>query len=126
MLANSKLMAFASTKDPAKAKVFYGETLGLKLTSEDSFGIVFDSNGVMLRVSIVQDFTPQPFTVLGWQVTDIRADLRMLVAKGVAFERYGFVKQDEDGVWTTDDGAQVAWFKDPDGNLLSLTQFPNT
>jgi len=125
MLPNSKLMAFASTKDPAKAKAFYGETLGLKLTSDDSFGVVFDSNGVMLRVSIVKDFTPQPFTVLGWQVADIRAGLRELVAKGVTFERYGFVTQDEDGVWTTDDGAQVAWFKDPDGNLLSLTQFPS-
>ena len=124
MLPNTKLMAFASTKDPAKAKAFYGETLGLKLTSEDSFGIVFDSNGVMLRVSIVKDFTPHPFTVLGWQVADIRTSLRELVAKGVAFERYGFVKQDEEGIWTTDDGTQVAWFKDPDGNLLSLTQFP--
>lgn len=123
MLANTKLMAFASTKDPAKAKAFYSETLGLRLTSEDSFGVVFDSNGVMLRVSIVRDFNPQPFTVLGWQVADIRASLRELVAKGVGFERYAFVTQDEDGVWTTDDGTQVAWFKDPDGNLLSLTQF---
>lgn len=124
MQANTKIMAFASTKDPARAKIFYGETLGLKLTSEDAFGLVFDSNGVMLRVSIVKDFTPQPFTVLGWQVADIQASMRELVAKGVAFERYTFVTQDEDGIWTTDDGTQVAWFKDADGNLLSLTQFP--
>ena len=122
---NAKLMAFVSTRDPEKAKAFYFEILGLEFKSEDPFAIVFDSNDVMLRISIVKDLNPQPFTVLGWDVPDIRVRIRDLASKGVNFERYSFIPQDADGIWTTEDGTQVAWFKDPDGNLLSLTQFPN-
>ena len=124
MLGSSQLMAFASTKQPEKARAFYQEVLGLTLVSNEPMALVFDANGSMLRISIVKDLTPQPFTVLGWQVLDIRGMRRDLAAKGVSFENYGFPGQDGENIWTTADGTQVAWFKDTDGNLLSLTQFP--
>ena len=117
-------MAFVSTAQPEKARQFYSETLGLRLVASEPVALVFDSDGVMLRISIVKELTPQPFTVLGWDVDDIAASMRALAAKGVRFENYGFPGQDDAGIWTTPDGTQVAWFKDPDGNLLSLTQFP--
>lgn len=120
---NAKLMAFVSTSQPEKAKDFY-TNLGLKLVTQEPMALVFDAGGTMLRLSIVENFTPQPFTVLGWQVADMQADLRELSSKGVKFERYDFPGQDANGVWTAPDGTQVAWFKDPDGNLLSLTEFP--
>lgn len=119
-----KLMAFVSTAKPEAARDFYADTLGLKLQSEEPIALVFDSGGVMLRISIVKELNPQPFTVLGWDVPDIRTRLHELVSKGVKFEHYGFPTQDAEGVWLTPDGTQVAWFKDPDGNLLSLAQFP--
>jgi catechol 2,3-dioxygenase-like lactoylglutathione lyase family enzyme len=121
---SSKVMTFVSTAYPDKARTFYRDVLGLTLVSEEPIALVFDVAGVMLRVSVVKKLTPQPFTVLGWQVPDLRASLDELAAKGVAFEPFGFPGQDADGVWTTPDGTLVAWFKDPDGNLLSLTQFP--
>lgn len=124
MLGSSKLMAFAVTKEPDKARAFYTDVLGLTLVAHEPTELVFDANGSMLRVSIVKDFTPQPFTVLGWRVADIRSLRRELAAKGVTFENYGFPGQEAENIWTAPDGAQVAWFKDPDGNLLSLTQFP--
>jgi hypothetical protein len=77
----------------------------------------------MLRIARVREFQPQPFTVLGWQVKDIAASIRELARRGVRFERYGFFEQDELGIWRAPGGAQIAWFKDPDGNTLSLTQF---
>ncbi len=124
MLGSSKLMAFAVTKQTEKARAFYTDVLGLTLVAHEPAALVFDANGSTLRVSIVKDFPPQPFTVLGWRVADIRSMRRDLAAKGVSFEIYGFPGQDAEDIWTTPDGAQVAWFKDPDGNLLSLTQFP--
>lgn len=122
-LGSCSLMAFVSTRDAAKARAFYETTLGLRCLSEDPFAVVFDVAGTMLRVSKVEKLTPQPFTVLGWQVPDIHAAIRKLAKRGVKFERYGFFEQDELGVWCSPSGAQVAWFKDPDGNTLSLTQF---
>jgi catechol 2,3-dioxygenase-like lactoylglutathione lyase family enzyme len=121
---NAKLMSFVSTTNPDKARTFYRDVLGLTLITEEPLALVFDAAGVMLRVSVVKELTPQPFTVLGWQVPDIRTSLNELKAKGVIFEQYGFPGQDADGIWTTLDGTRVAWFKDPDSNLLSLTQFP--
>ena len=121
---NAKLMAFVSTSQAEKAKDFYINLLGLKLVTQEPMALVFDADGTMLRLSIVENFTPQPFTVLGWQVADMQAALRELAAKGVKFEQYDFPGQDADGVWRAADGTQVAWFKDPDGNLLSLTEFP--
>ena len=87
--------------DAARAKSFYAEKLGLKFVSEDSFAVVFDANGNMLRLTLVKEFTPQPFTILGWEVADIEATVKQLQAAGVTFERYGdFMKQDELGIWT--------------------------
>ena len=123
MLSNSNIVAFAPTRDAARAVAFYRDTLGLALVSQDNFATVFDANGIMLRVTPVPALTPHPFTQLGWDVTGIGAIARELVAKGVVFERYPGIVHDELGIWTAPSGAKVAWFKDPDGNLLSLTEF---
>ncbi len=123
MLSSAKIVAFAPTRDATQARAFYEGTLGLKLVSEDPFALVFDANGTMLRVQIVPSFTPQPFTVVGWDVDDISATLAALSSKGVMFQKYGMPGQDERGIWASPSGAKVAWFKDPDGNVLSLTQF---
>jgi catechol 2,3-dioxygenase-like lactoylglutathione lyase family enzyme len=119
---NGKLGAFVATAQPEHARAFYRDTLGLKLVAEDPFALVFDGGNTILRVQKVQSFTPQPFTVLGWNVSDIAKEVDALTAKGVVFERYSFLRQDARGVWTSPDGASVAWFKDPDGNTLSLAQ----
>jgi len=119
----SKVISFVATQNPAKALKFYAKTLGLKLISDDPFAIVFDVNGTMLRVQKVHELLPAGHTVLGWQVPDIHARIKDLTKKGVRFERYDGLGQDESGVWAAPSGAQVAWFKDPDGNTLSLTQF---
>ena len=121
MLSNNKLVAFAPTTNPAKAKMFYKDILGLTLLSEDHFALVFDANGTILRVTPVREFQPHPFTVLGWETTDIENSIRSLNAKGIACEKYGFFEQDDLGIWTAPGGTKVAWFKDPDGNTLSLS-----
>jgi catechol 2,3-dioxygenase-like lactoylglutathione lyase family enzyme len=116
-------MAFAATKDAARAKAFYQDVLKLKFVTDDSFALVFDANGTMLRVSRVRELNPAPYTVLGWNVRDIGSTISELTGRGVTFERYSGIPQDESGVCTFSDGTKVAWFKDPDGNILSLTQF---
>jgi catechol 2,3-dioxygenase-like lactoylglutathione lyase family enzyme len=121
-LGRFDVMAFAPTIDAARAVEFYRDTLGLPLISQDSFAAAFDAHGIMLRVSIVPSFTPQPFTVLGWKVPDIAAVVKELSAAGVKFERY-MDSQDELNIWTAPGGANVAWFKYPDGNILSVTEF---
>ena len=123
MLANCDVMAFAPTADQARAVEFYRDRLGLTLLSRDGIAAVFDANGIVLRVSSVPPpLQPQPFTILGWKVPDIAAKVRELESSGVRFERYSQVPQDELGIWTAPGGARIAWFKDPDGNILSLTQ----
>ena len=122
-MPESKLIGFVATQNPASALAFYKDTLGLTLISDDPFAIVFDVNGTMLRVQKVSQLKPVPHTVLGWDVPDIRDRVMELAAKGVRFERYGFLQQDDMGIWPAPSGAKVAWFKDPDGNVLSLTQF---
>jgi len=122
MLASSPIVAFVATSDPARAKAFYRDVLGLLLISEDEFALVFDANGTMLRVAIVVEVVVVPYTVLGWQVSDIVASVRGLAAKGVTFERYPWMEQDAAGIWSAPSGAKVAWFKDRDGNLLSMSQ----
>ena len=121
---NGKLGVFVPTSKPDEARTFYRDTLGLRLLSEDPFALVFDAGNTTLRVQKVESFTPHPFTALGWNVPDITTEILALFAKGVTFERYGFFQQDENGVWTAPDGTGVAWFKDPDGNTLSLAQSP--
>ncbi len=123
MLSTSNVVAFVASCRPDDAKSFYKETLGLRLLSDDAFAIVFDANGMMLRVQKVQEHAPLPYTALGWDVADIQASVAGLSGKGVRFERYEWLEQDESGVWSAPSGAQIAWFKDPDGNTLSLTQF---
>jgi catechol 2,3-dioxygenase-like lactoylglutathione lyase family enzyme len=122
MLASSPIVGFVATTDPARAKAFYRDVLGLLLISEDEYALVFDAHGTMLRVAIVGEIVLAPYTVLGWQVDGIDATVRGLTAKAVKFERYAWMEQDALGIWTAPSGAKVAWFKDPDGNLLSLSR----
>jgi len=116
------VVTFLLTKDPEAAIAFYRGTLGLSFQRDDGFALVFDLNGVMLRISKVNEFTPAPSTVLGWESHDIISDVTRLAAKGVVFERYPNMGQDEMGIATFPTGDKVAWFKDPDGNVLSLSQ----
>ena len=122
-LGDSDLIAFVPTKDMSRARPFYENTLGLKLEGSSPFACAFRANGVLLRVIAVEQLTPFPFTVLGWDVKDIATTVAGLTAGGVVFERFEGVEQDELGVWLSPGGARVAWFKDPDANTLSLTQF---
>jgi catechol 2,3-dioxygenase-like lactoylglutathione lyase family enzyme len=124
VLEVAKPMAFIVSRDRAKAKAFYAGVLGFALTGEDDFAAVFDMNGTMLRISTVREHTPPPHTVLGWEVQDIAATVHALGAAGVKFTVYDGFGQDPLGIWTAPgSGDQVAWFLDPDGNNLSLTQF---
>ena len=123
MLESSDVVAFAAATDLPRARAFYEQTLGLPVIEQNGFACVFDANGTMLRVTAVPEVMHASYTVLGWRVTDIEAAVRGLSAKGVVFNRYDIMDQDENGVWTTPGGDQVAWFTDPDGNTLSLTQF---
>jgi catechol 2,3-dioxygenase-like lactoylglutathione lyase family enzyme len=106
---------------PDKARQFYIDKLGLKLLSEDHFGLECESTGAHLRITFVEKLTTQPFTVLGWDTKDIVSTVKRLAEKGIKFEKYSFIEQDELGIWTAPGGTRVAWFKDPDGNLLSLS-----
>ena len=123
MVGSSPVIAFVATTDPRRAKAFYAGTLGLRLTGEDPFALVFDAAGTMLRVATVTALKPAGYTVLGWNVRDIDRAVRDLAEKGVAFQRYDGMPQDELGIWTSPGGARIAWFLDPDGNTLSLTEF---
>jgi catechol 2,3-dioxygenase-like lactoylglutathione lyase family enzyme len=121
MLGSQKLVTFLLTKDKTKARNFYADVLGLHFLRDDGFALVFDANGIVLRIVEMKEFTPQKGTTLGWDVSDLPATIRGLAARGVQFERFG-MPQDELGIWTAPGGDQVAWFKDPDGNLLSLSR----
>ena len=123
ILESSDIVAFVAATDLSRARVFYEQTLGLPVTGQNDFACVFDANGTMLRVTAVPEVALAGYTVLGWRVADIAAAVRDLTARGVVFKRYAGMDQDEDGVWTTPGGEKVAWFADPDGNTLSLTQF---
>ena len=118
-----KIVAFVATAKPAKARSFYRDTLGLRLVSEDEFALVFDAHGTMLRVTMVREVRTAEYTVLGWQVPDIVAAAKRLQEAGVRLQRYAGMGQDEQRIWTSPSGARIAWFKDPDGNTLSITQF---
>ena len=122
MIGTAKLTAFIASARPDRAKQFYSRTLGLRLVSEDQFAIVFDCAGVQLRIQKVDTFQPHAFTAIGWLVPSIRRAVSAFSKRGIAFERYGFLEQDDQGVWQAPSWAKVAWFKDPDGNLLSLTE----
>ncbi len=123
MLKANPIIAFVATTNPARAKKFYKETLGLRFVSEGEFALVFDVGGTMLRVTPVQELQPAGYTVLGWIVTDIAKEIRALKKRGVKFKRYDWMEQDELGIWVSPTKAKIAWFEDPDGNTLSLTEF---
>jgi catechol 2,3-dioxygenase-like lactoylglutathione lyase family enzyme len=122
-LAKRKLVAFAATTSAARARRFYRDTLGLKLVDDNQFALVFDANGTMLRVQLVEEVVSPPYTVLGWEVQDIEATVATLKKAGVKFQKYPGMDQDRAGIWTSPSGARIAWFKDPDGNTLSVTEF---
>ena len=121
-LGSRRIIAFVATVDPVRAKAFYAGVLGLRLVTEDQFALVFDAAGTTLRVNVVPALTPAPYTVLGWIVPDLRAAVRELAARAVVFQRFDGLVQDDDAIWAAPGGALVAWFRDPDGNTLSLTQ----
>lgn len=122
MIGKAKLLSLIGTARAEEAKVFYRDTLGLKFVVDDPFAIVFDMDGADLRVSKVPGFMPSAFAVLGFEVKDINAEIDAIVSRGVKMERYTFFQQDERGVWSGPDGTKVAWFKDPDGNIVSFVQ----
>jgi catechol 2,3-dioxygenase-like lactoylglutathione lyase family enzyme len=124
MLDTADLVAFVATTDIAAARAFYGEVLGLTLVEDTPFACVFDANGTTVRVTPVPEPQVAPYTVLGWEVTDMEASIRDLTGRGVVFEHFDGIQQDDSGIWTTPGGDQVAWFKDPDANLLSLSRHP--
>jgi catechol 2,3-dioxygenase-like lactoylglutathione lyase family enzyme len=122
MLGATNIVAFVPTRDADKARAFYEGVLGLRFIKDDGFALVLDANGIMIRVAKVPEFNPAQFTILGWQVSEIEKVVQALQKKGVHFEIFGFFKQDELGIWTAPTGDKVAWFKDPDGNILSVSQ----
>jgi len=124
VLTAAPIVAFAATTDLARSHAFYGGALGPRHVDTTAFANVYDAHGTSLRVTLVERVAAAPYTVLGWCVPDVRAAVEGLEARGVAFERFDGVAQDDAGVWTAPGGARIAWFRDPDGNVLSLTQPP--
>ena len=123
MLSTCDIVGFIPSTNPARARAFYVETLKLSFVSDDKFALVVRANGNDIRITHMDAFTPAPYTIAGWKVTDIEAAVKELSAAGIAFEKYPFV-QDPSGIWNAPGGARIAWFKDPDGNVLSLSQHP--
>jgi catechol 2,3-dioxygenase-like lactoylglutathione lyase family enzyme len=123
MLASSDVVAFIATTDLPRARLFYELKLGLAVVGQDDFACVLDANGTMLRLTAVPAVSRAGYTVLGWRVSDIDATVKDLTANGVRFNRYDGMNQGDNGVWITPGGEKIAWFSDPDGNTLSLTQF---
>jgi len=124
MLSTSKLVAFVPIRDSARSRPFYEGVLGLRFIDENPFALLMESNGVRVRLAKTPNYTPAGYTVLGWQVDDIQTMVTALMQKGVSFERFPGMDQDKLGIWAAPSGAKVAWFKDPDGNILSLAQHP--
>ena len=122
-LGGSNVVAFLATSDSHRARTFYESILGLRLAGDEPFALVFDANGVMIRIQKVETVVPAPYTALGWQVADVASTIQRLAANGVVLERYPWLEQNDLGVWRSPSGARIAWFKDPDGNVLALTQW---
>jgi catechol 2,3-dioxygenase-like lactoylglutathione lyase family enzyme len=122
MLNSAQIIAFVPIIDAKRSRPFYEEVLGLRFVSDDPFALVMNANGVMVRLAKVGKFTPAGFTVMGWEVSAIEEAVSELGKKGVRFEKFAGLPQDELGIWTTPGGDKVAWFKDPDGNILSVSQ----
>lgn len=116
-------ISFVATAEPEKARAFYGDVLGLELVENSPYALVFSDGGNTLRVQIVAELSPAKHTVHGWQVTEIEREIEELVPKGVEFLTFDQLGQNASGVWKSPDGHKIAWFKDPSGNILSLTEF---
>jgi catechol 2,3-dioxygenase-like lactoylglutathione lyase family enzyme len=121
-LGSRPVIACVATTDKARAREFYADRLGLRLISEDQYALLFDAHGTKLRISVVRELQPAPYAVLGWVVPDVRAAIAELTARSIPAVHFEGMGQDEHGIWTSPAGVKVAWFKDPDGNALSLTQ----
>jgi catechol 2,3-dioxygenase-like lactoylglutathione lyase family enzyme len=122
MLGSKNVVAFIPTRDAQRARSFYEGVLELRFVKDDGFAMVLDANGIMVRIAKASEFNPAPFTILGWQVSEIEKVAAVLQEKGVQFEIFSFLEQDKLGIWTAPGGDKVAWFKDPDGNMLSISQ----
>ena len=123
MLSSARSSIFLATTKASEAQDFYTNVLGLKFVEDNEFALVFHMAGAELRISKVPEFTPQPYTVLDWQVSDIKLGVAELKKKGISFVIYDFMEQDENGIWTVpNDATKIAWFKDPDNNVLSISQ----
>ncbi len=121
MLGSTDIVDFVPITDPDRARAFYEGVLGLRFVNEDGFALMLDANGIMVRAVKMKESAPVQYTVLGWQVKNIENVVRELRDRGVKFEIFGFFEQDELGIWTAPSGDKVAWFKDPDGNMLSVS-----
>lgn len=117
----TKILGFVPTSDPKRARAFYEGLLGFRFVVDDQFALVLDAHGTMIRLFKMKDFTPAPYTIVGWEVQEIESLISDLSKRGISFEKYPGMKQDNLGVWTAPNGDKVAWFKDPDGNILSLS-----
>jgi catechol 2,3-dioxygenase-like lactoylglutathione lyase family enzyme len=122
MLADSELEAMVATTQPDRARAFYGDVLGLIFVADTPYALIFQAGRTTVRIQKVPAFTPLPFTTFGWRVADIAATVAALAAKGVTCARFDGLAQDAAGIWQSPNGDRIAWFKDPDGNLLSLAQ----
>ena len=122
---STAVMGFIPTRDFQSARAFYVDRLGLQPISQDDFAFEVISNGTHIRITKVGEFTPFPFTLLGWRVQDIVFAVRERAAKGIVFERFPGLSQDKDGIWSAPGGARIAWFRDPEGNILSLSYHPD-
>ena len=122
MSAPGRLIGFVPITDAERATEFYRDTLGLEFVQDDGFALIFGSGENMVRLAKMPAVTPAPFTILGWEANSIEEDVQALTARGVLFTRFGFLQQDALGIWTAPNGDKVAWFTDPDGNVLSLSQ----
>ena len=122
MLSSSKMMGFLLTRDYEAARKFYEGQLGFRFVSQDQFALVVQAGESRIRIVKMPDMTPLRSTVLGWEVQGIEGVVDWLRGRGVAFEKYPFVQDQERGIWSAPGGDKVAWFKDPDGNVLSVSQ----
>jgi len=122
MIVKGKTVAFVPSADLSRAAAFYVGVLGLTQKSQDDFALVVEANGVTIRIAKAEGFSPQPFTILGFDVSDVDATAHALAAKGVAFQHYEGMGQSSSGIWSAPSGSRIAWFKDPDGNVVSIAQ----
>jgi catechol 2,3-dioxygenase-like lactoylglutathione lyase family enzyme len=121
-LLGAKMLGMIPARDLGRVRAFYEVVLGLRFIRQDTYGVMMDFNGSPIRIQKVAEFTPEPFTILAWLVPDLATAMKALAARGVTFERFPYLLQDPNGIWTNTNGDRVAWFKDPEGNTLSVAQ----